>query len=204
MTTQALAGRKLSYSILVSLDGFINGPNGELDWHVVEEEFLQFVNEQQSTVDTFLFGRRMYEVMAYWDTAEQDKTLSEGDRAFARRWNQQEKIVFSSSLGSVRGNARLAEGTLEEEILNLKARDGSDIEIGGATLAAEAINLGLVDEYHLFVQPVLVGSGTRAFPAAPSQQRLQLVGSHSFRSGVIYHHYRRLDSESTRTDGVSA
>jgi dihydrofolate reductase len=199
MTSDSRTQRKLIYSVLVSLDGFINGPNGELDWHVVDDEFLQFVNDLQLGVDTSLFGRKMYQTMTYWDTADQNETLSSDELAFADQWNQQERIIFSSTLEAVSGNARLAQGSLEEEIRTLKEQDGKNIEIGGAALASHAINLGLVDEFHLFVQPVLVGNGTSAFQEVTSRPRLYLADYHVFRSGVVFHRYLRTDTpDSTR------
>jgi dihydrofolate reductase len=184
--------RKLIYSLLVSLDGFINGPGGELSGRGVDREFMQFVNEQQVPVDTSLFGRKMYQVMKFWDTAEDIEQLSDVELEFARQWNRQEKVVFSRTNQTVEGNARLATGSLEEEIQALKATPGGNIEIGGANLASQAIALDLVDEYGLFVQPFFTGGGTRFFPEHGPDILLERTGFHQFASGMVYLRYSRI------------
>jgi dihydrofolate reductase len=189
--------RKIVYSLAVSLDGYINGLNGELDWHVVDAEVMQFIRAQVKELDTFLIGRRLYEVMTYWDTAEDDPSISSDDRDFARRWNEQRKIVFSNTLEHVQGNARLADTTLEGEINRLKSTPGGDIEVGGATLAAQAMQLDLIDEFRLYLNPVVLGGGTRCFPESGPRFSLQRTGFRQFASGVTYLQYARLDPDSS-------
>jgi dihydrofolate reductase len=183
--------RTVIYSMLVSLDGYIAGPNGEIAGHGVDEEFHTFANDLQHRIDTYLFGRRMYEVMSYWDTVGDDPNVEEVEREFAHLWSQKLKIVFSSTLESINGNARFAESDLEEEIARLRSQPGRDIAIGGATLAASAIERDLVDEFWLFVQPVLVGGGTPYFPSLNRPLQLQLAETRSFGSGVVYLRYTR-------------
>jgi dihydrofolate reductase len=181
--------RKLIYLMNVSLDGFIEGPNRELDWTRVDEESMRFFNDQQSGVDTLLYGRRLYEVMTYWETAEADPSISEVEREFARIWKNSAKLVFSKTLEQVQGNARLVRGDIAEEITKLKQQPGKDLEVGGPNLASTVIQLGLIDEYRLVVHPVVLGSGTRFFPALADKINLRLVETRTFGSGAVYLRY---------------
>ena len=185
--------RKVIYSMLVSLDGFIEGPNRELDWHVIDEEFHTFVNEQQREFDTSLYGRRLYEVMRYWETADQNPSAPAYELEFARIWKRTPKVVFSKTLDQVQGNARLVRDNIVDEITKLKQQPGQNMDLGGPTLAATFIQLGLVDEYRLFVQPVILGSGRPFFPALDDTIKLRLVETHTFGSGVVYLRYQRAD-----------
>ena len=178
---------------MVSLDGMIEGPNRELDWHIIDEELHRFINEQQRAIDTHLYGRRMYEAMIYWETADQAPSQPDYVLEFASIWQQIRKIVFSRTLAQVQGNARLVHDNVVEEITKLKAQPGKDMVIGGANLASTVMRLGLIDEYRLFVQPVIVGSGTSMFPALDGQIKLRLVETHTFSSGVVYLCYQRAD-----------
>jgi dihydrofolate reductase len=185
--------RKVIYTMLVSLDGFIEGPNRELDWHLIDEEFHKFVNDQQSEFDTYLCGRRMYEVMLYWETADSNPSASAYELEFARIWQKTPKIVFSKTLEQVQGNARLVRDNVAEEVMKLKEQPGKDMDLGGANIASALIQLGLIDEYRLFVQPVVLGRGTPFFPVANNPINLQLVETRTFGSGVVYLRYRRTD-----------
>jgi len=176
--------------MLVSLDGFIEGPNKELDWHIIDEEFHTFVNEQLHEFDTCLYGRRLYETMRYWETADQDPSAPEYELEFARIWQKMPKVVFSKTLEQVGGNARLVRDNIVEEVTKLKTRPGKAMDLGGPNLAATFIRLGLVDEYRLFVQPVILGSGTPFFPALDNPLKLRLVETHTFDSGVVYLRYQ--------------
>ncbi len=178
--------RKVIYSMLVSLDGFIKGPNRELDWHLIDEELHRFVNDQQSAFDTYLYGRQMYEVMAYWETADRNPSSPEYVLEFARIWKKMPKIVFSKTLEQVQGNARLVRDNIAAEIATLRAQPGKDMVLGGADIASTFMRLGLIDEYRLYVQPVVLGSGTPMFPALDNPINLRLVETHTFGSGVIY------------------
>jgi dihydrofolate reductase len=178
--------RKVIYSPMVSLDGMIEGPNRNLDWTIPDEELHRFINEQQSAIDTHLYGRRMYEAMIYWETADQDPSQPDYVLEFARIWKKLRKIVFSRTLEQVQGNARLVREDVADEIARLKGQPGKDMVIGGASIAASIMRLGLVDEYRLFVHPVVVGSGTPMFPALDNPIKLRLVETRTFGSGVVY------------------
>ena len=179
------------YSMTVSLDGFINGPHGELDWSAPSDELFEFHTDRVRGLGAHLCGRRLYETMLYWETADQDPAASDSFREFARLWQQLPKIVFSTSLDSVEGNARLVRGDPASELARLKAEPGGDIEVGGAGLAAGLITAGLVDECRVFVSPVLLGGGTRFFPALESRQQFELVETRTFGGGVVYLRYAR-------------
>jgi dihydrofolate reductase len=181
--------RKLIYLMNVSLDGFIEGPNRELDWTHVDEESMSLFNDQQRGMDTLLYGRRLYEVMTYWETAEADPSISEVEREFARIWKNSTKLVFSKTLEQVQGNARLVRGDIAGEIAKLKQQPGKDLEIGGPNLASTVMQLGLIDEFRLVVHPVVLGSGTRFFPALADKIDLRLVETRVFGSGVVYLRY---------------
>ena len=177
--------RKLIYSMSVSLDGFIAGPDGDFSWSAPDEELHRFHNQQVSELGAHLLGRRLYETMVYWETADQDPELGETEREFARIWQALPKIVFSTTLDAVEGNARLARGSIAAE---LAALDG-DVAIGGARLAAAAAQEGLIDEYGLFVNPVVAGGGTPFFP--PNLRiDLELLETRTFGSRVTYLRYR--------------
>jgi dihydrofolate reductase len=184
--------RKVTYSMGVSLDGYIVGPDGSFDWTAPDDELFQFAIEQIRDVGVHLMGRRLYETMLYWETAEHQATFDESEREWAALWNPLPKVVFSRTLSSVQGAARLAISGLSDEIERLRADDGpGDVAIGGATLGSQAADLGLVDEYLPKVYPVLVGGGIPFFPREEHRQDLELVESRSFRSGVVCLRYSR-------------
>jgi dihydrofolate reductase len=183
---------KLIYSMTVSLDGFIAGPGGEIDWSAPDEELHRFHNEQVRELGAHLCGRRLYETMVYWETAEENPSAAEHEIEFARIWKALPKIVFSSTLDEVEGNSRLARDGVAEELGRLKARPGKDLAVGGAGLASACIELGLVDEYRLFVSPVVLGAGTPYFPALKERIALELVETRTFGSRVVYLRYRRI------------
>jgi dihydrofolate reductase len=188
--------RKVIYGMFVSVDGFIEGPNREIDWHVVDEELHTFSNDLQAETGAYLFGRRMYEVMAYWETADQNLSSPAYELEFARNYKRIPKIVFSKTLEQVEGNARLVREGAIEEVAKLKAQPGKDLEIGGAGLASTFIPLGMVDEYRIFIHPAVLGSGTPFFPALDKPINLRLVETHRFGSGVVYLRYQH-ESEGT-------
>jgi dihydrofolate reductase len=183
--------RKLIYSMSVSLDGFIAAPDGEIDWGVPDEELHRFHNQQVHEVGTHLLGRRLYETMLYWETAEENPSAAEVELEFARIWKSLPRIVFSKTLEKVEGNARLAREGVAEEVAKLKEQPGKDIAVGGAGLASTCIELGLVDDYRLFVYPVVLGGGTPYFPALEERINLELVETRTFASRVVYLRYRR-------------
>jgi dihydrofolate reductase len=183
--------RRVTYSMGVSLDGYIVGPDGEFDWTEPDEEVFRFVTDEIREVGVHLLGRRLYETMLYWETADQDPSLDESMLEWAAIWKPLPKVVFSATLSSVQGNARLASGALLEEIERLRSEPGEgDIAIGGATLAAEAAALGLIDEYRARVYPVLVGGGIPYFAKRERRVDLELVETRTFSSSVVYLRYR--------------
>src|SRR5256714_10723550 len=148
--------RSVTYSMGVSLDGYIVGPDGGFDWTAPDEEVFRFWIDEIREVGVHLFGRRLYETMLYWETADQDPSLDDAELEWAALWKPLPKVVFSTTLSAVQGNARLASGGLAEEIERLRAEPGEgDIAIGGATLAPEAAAAGLID-----------GDRTRVYPGA--------------------------------------
>ena len=180
--------RKLIYATGVSLDGFIAGPDGEIDWSVPDEELHRFHNQQTAEMGGHLLGRRLYEVMLYWETVDADSTAPEDEVEveFARIWQRMPKVVFSRTLESVEGNARLAAGDVSDEVPRLKATDGKPLAVGGAGLASTCMELGLVDEVRLFVSPVVLGGGTPCFPPLKARIDLELVETRTFSSRVVY------------------
>lgn len=182
--------RKLIYSMGTSLDGYIAGRDGDIDWSAPDEELHRFHNEQTRELGVHLLGRRLYETMVYWETADRDPAANDVIVEFARIWQALPKIVFSTSLEQVEGNARLATDGLAEEVARLKREDGADIAVGGAGLAGACAKLGVIDEYRLFVSPVVLGGGTPFFPALDDRINLELVEMRTFDSRVQYVRYR--------------
>jgi dihydrofolate reductase len=185
--------RKLIYSMGVSLDGFIAGPDGEIDWSAPDEELHRFHNQQARETGAHLYGRRLYEVMRYWETAEENPSAPEHELEFARIWKDTPKIVFSKTLEKVEGNAKLVGDNVAEEVARLKEEPGNDLAVGGAGLASTFIKLGLIDEYRLFVSPVVLGGGTPYFPALDERINLELVETRTFGSRVVYFRYQRVE-----------
>jgi dihydrofolate reductase len=184
--------RPLIYSMGVSLDGYIAGPRGEGGWAAPDAELHRFHNEQARELDLHLLGRRLYEVMAYWETAEErSPSAPKHELEFARIWKQLPKLVYSRSLEAVEGNTRLSSGDPVQEVQALKEQDGGSIGVGGATLAASLTAHGLIDEYRLFVSPVVLGGGTPFF-ASDTHVDLELVETRTFGSRVVYLRYRRI------------
>ena len=183
--------RSVTYSMGVSLDGYIVGPDGGFDWTPPDEELFRFATDEVRELGVHLLGRRLYETMLYWETADQDPSLDASRLEFAAIWKALPKVVFSTTLSAVQGNARLAAGGLAEEIKRWQAEPGEgEIAIGGATLAAEAAALGLIDEYRARVYPVLVGGGIPFFPQRERRVDLELAETRSFSSNVVYLRYR--------------
>ena len=183
--------RKLIYSMTVSLDGYIAGPDGGIDWTGPDEELFVFHTEQVREIGVHLCGRRLYETMEYWETAEESRLVAEHVE-FARIWKALPKIVFSTTLESVMGNSRLAGGGVGEEVVRLKEQPGQDIAVGGAGLAGACMKLELIDEWRLFVSPVVLGGGTSYFPPLADGIDLELVETKTFDAArVVYLRYRR-------------
>ncbi|MFD3729139.1 dihydrofolate reductase family protein [Streptomyces sp. NPDC058671] len=183
--------RSVTYSMGVSLDGYIVGPDGDFDWTAPDDGVFRFWIDEIRKVDVHLLGRRLYETMLYWETADQDPSVDDSTLEWAALWNPLPKVVFSTTLSAVEGHARLASGSVAEEIERLRAEPGEgDIAIGGATLAAEAAASGLIDEYQLMVHPVLVGGGIPFFPPHQRRVDLELVETRTYGSRVVYLRYR--------------
>ena len=181
--------RKLIYSFGVSLDGFIAGPGGAIDWSAPSEELHRFHNEQARETGVHLYGRGLYEVMKFWETAEEDPERSDVELEFARIYKATPKVVFSSTLEKVEGNSTLVRGDAVKEVARLKEEPGKDLAVGGAGLASSLIDAGLVDEYRLFVNPVILGAGTPFFPALDHRIPLELAETRTFASRVVYLRY---------------
>jgi dihydrofolate reductase len=183
--------RDVTYSMGVSLDGYIVGPDGGFGWTEPDPEVFRFWIDEIRDVGVHLLGRRLYETMLYWETAAEDPSLGEAELEWTRLWNPLPKVVFSTTLSSVQGTARLATGSVAEEIARLRAEPGEgEIAIGGATLAAEAAALDLIDEYRTIVHPVLVGGGIPFFARNERRVDLELVETRTFNSRFVYLRYR--------------
>jgi dihydrofolate reductase len=179
----------LIYSAITSLDGYVADENGNFDWAAPDEDVHAAVNDQERAIGTYLFGRRMYEVMAVWETMD---TSDEPDvmRDYAEIWRAAEKIVYSRTLDDVTTpRTRLEREFDPEAVRALKEQADSDITVGGPHLAAEAIRAGLVDELHLYISPVVVGGGTSALPDG-LRWDLELTGERRFNNGVVHLQYR--------------
>ena len=178
--------RKVIYGMSVSLDGYIEAADGDLSWSDPDAELHRHFNERERTIDTYLYGRRLYENMtAYWPTADENPAAPEYEKEYARIWRSKKKIVFSKTLTRVEGNSELAQGDVAEEVRRLKALPGLDMSLGGANLAATFIRLGLIDEYQLYLRPVLLGGGKPMFPQLRDRVDLKLSEVHQFGSGVV-------------------
>ena len=178
----------LIYSAIASLDGCIEDENGKFDWAAPDEEVHAFINDLERPVGTYLYGRRMYETMVAWETISDERPFM---RDYAEIWRAAEKIVYSRTLESASSaRTRIERDFDPEAIRRLKETSQSEISVGGAGLAAEAIRAGLVDEYRLFLVPVLVGGGKRALPDGVRAE-LELLEEHRFAGGVVYLRYRQ-------------
>jgi dihydrofolate reductase len=183
--------RKVIYAMSVSLDGFVAGPGGEIDWSAPDEELHRFHNERARETGAELLGRRLYETMTYWETAEENPSAPDYELEFARIWKALPKIVFSTTLDGVEGNVTLLRGGVAQEVAKLKDQPGGDLAVGGAGLASSLIEFDLIDEYLLFVFPVVLGGGTPYFSAPDTKIDLELVETRTFGSRVVYLRYRR-------------
>ncbi len=180
---------KLIYSVSMSLDGYIEDADGNFDWAAPDEQVHAFVNDTVRPVGTFLFGRQMYEVMQVWDSPEEFATDSAEMMEFAHLWSAADKIVYSTTLAEPTTARTTVQPVFDPDaVRELKATSQRDLGIGGPGLAAHAIAAGLVDEYHLFVVPVVVGGGKSALPDV--RLDLELVEEHRFVNGTVFLRYR--------------
>ena len=179
---------KLIYSAITSLDGYINDEEGKFEWAAPDEEVHSFVNELERPIGTYLYGRRMYEVMRYWQDPDLE-AQSDHIRDYAEIWQDADKIVYSRSLDSPSTPRTRIEREFDPAaVRELKAAAGSDLSVGGPGLAAEALRAGLVDELHQFVNPIVVGGGTAWLPAG-QRLELELLDERRFTGEVVHLHY---------------
>jgi dihydrofolate reductase len=181
---------KLIYSTIISLDGYVADEDGEFGWAAPDEEEHAFINDLERQVGTYLYGRRMYEVMRYWETADATSGRSPVARDYAQIWRTAEKIVYSRTLRSASTARTRIERDFDAAALRReKAQARSDMSVGGPGLAAQALEAGLVDEVRLFVAPILVGGGRQSLPDHVRLE-LELLDERRFDGGMVYLHYR--------------
>ena len=185
-----VAGAVLIYSMSVSIDGFIKDREGGFDWSGPDEEQFRFHIEEVRELGVFLSGRNLYESMLVWET-DPSLRATEDEATFADVWSAIPKVVFSRTLERVEGNARLATGSVAEEVAAALEATDKHVAIGGAGLAAQAIELGLVDELRMFRYPIVVGGGTPFLPPVTKDVPLELIETRTFASRVIFERYRR-------------
>jgi dihydrofolate reductase len=184
--------RPVIYSMSVSVDGFIAGPGGEIDWGNPDAEEFRFHVQQIRELGAYLSGRRLYEEMLVWE-APADSWPDPDFVEFAKIWQAIPKVIFSATLDHVQGNARLASGDVAAEVARVKELPGPGaVAVGGAGLASTLIKLDLIDEYRLFVKPVVLGGGTSYFPPRDQRLSLELKETRTFGSRVVYQRYQRV------------
>jgi len=181
---------KLIYSALTSLDGYVADEDGNFDWAEPSEEVHVFINDLERPVGTHLYGRRMYEVMAYWETADTVADPPPFFRDYAKIWKAADKIVYSKTLAEVSSARTRIEREFDiDAVRQLKATADRDIGVGGPDLAAQAIKAGLVDELHFFLASVVIGGGKQSLPD-DVRLELELLDERRFPNGVVHLHYR--------------
>jgi dihydrofolate reductase len=182
--------RRLVFAMNVSVDGYTAAPGGDLGWSVPSDELFQWWSDRVGSTDLTLYGRKLWETMSsHWPTADQQPGATPAEIQYSRRWRDMPKVVFSSTIGAVDGNARLVTGDAVTEITRLKTEEGGPMDIGGATLAAAAMRAGLVDEYVIVTHPVLVGGGTPFFATLDNWVNLNLVETREFPDAVLLTRY---------------
>lgn len=186
--------RKIIYAQLVSLDGFIEGPDGKIDWTKPVEELHRHFNDLEKNLDINFYGRGMSEVMDFWLTADQNPDLKDHELEYARLWKDTERIVFSKTLDKVEGKAQIRREVDPDEIIKLKKQPGKDMAVGGAGLASTFIKHGLVDEFRLYIHPVIVGGGKPMFPVN-EKVNLKLVETRTFSGDVVMLKYHQEKQE---------
>jgi dihydrofolate reductase len=197
--------RKITVMMSVSLDGFFEGPNRELDWHLVDDELHRHFNEQLRAMSAFLSGRVTHELMAQvWPTADTDPASTGPEIEFARIWREMPKFVFSRTLERAGWNTTVVRDVVPEEIRALKAQPGGDMVLGGADLAATFMRHDLIDEYRLYVHPVVLGRGKPLFPPSDIPIDLRLTETRTFGNGVVLLRYQRPDAQGTDVRNAQA
>jgi dihydrofolate reductase len=184
--------RKIIWTISVSVDGYMEGPNREIDWHMVDDELHRHMNGWLAGAGGFLEGRVTYELMAdFWPTADQDPAATPTVVEFARIWRDMPKVVYSRTLERAEWNATVVPDVVPAEVLALKAQPGGDLVLGGADLAAEFARHDLIDEYRLYVHPMVIGRGTPMLRPSEAKVPLGLIETHTFGNGVVMLRYER-------------
>lgn len=197
--------RKIILMMSVSLDGFIEGPDRELDWHMVDDELHGHFNEQLSAMGAFLSGRVTYELMAeFWPTADTDPSSTGPMVEFARIWRDKPKIVFSRTLKRADWNTTVVRDVVVDEVMELKAQPGGDLVLGGADIAAVFMRQDLIDEYRVYVHPVVIGQGKPLFQAPDIKFNLQLAETRTFGNGVVLLRYQLPHTQSYGNEGPQA
>ena len=186
--------RKIIFMSSVSLDGFFEGPNREIDWHMVDDELHRHFNAELGAMGGFLDGRVTYELMAsFWPTADQDPASAAPLAEFARIWRDMPKIVFSRTLAHAGWNTRIVRELVPEEIEELKRQSGGDLVIGGTELAAAFMRHDLIDEYRIYVHPIILGRGRSLFQRTDAAHRLRFAEARTFGNGVVLLRYLRAE-----------
>jgi dihydrofolate reductase len=186
---------RLIYSPIASLDGYVEDTAGAFDWSAPDDEVLAFVNDLERPIGTYLYGRRMYETLTYWETASIDAAQTEPERDFARIWRAAEKIVYSRTLPApTTVGTRLERSVDPADVRRLKQSSTSDLSMGGADLAGQALAAGLVDECQVFLGPIAIGGGKPVFPLGV-RLRLELLDEHRFSGGTVCLRYAMLPAE---------
>jgi dihydrofolate reductase len=187
--------RKIILMMSVSVDGFIEGPNREIDWHMVDDELHRHFNEQAAAAGGFLSGRVTHQLMAgFWPTADTDPASTEPMVEFARIWRDKPKVVYSKTLDRTDWNTTVVRDVVVEDVQKLKAPPGGDLLLGGADLAAAFMRHDLIDEYRIYVHPVIIGRGKPLFPPSDATIKLRFAETRTFGNGVVLLHYRRPDA----------
>lgn len=178
--------RKIIVHMSVSLDGFFEGPDGDLGWHMVDDELHSHFNAELRTMGAFLNGRRTHELMAaFWPTADQDPASSEPMKEYAGIWRDMPKIVYSRTLERAEWHTTVLREVVPAEVRRLQAEPGGDLTLGGADLIATFLRHDLIDEWRIYVHPVILGRGRQLFPASGDRRPLRLVGTRTFGNGVV-------------------
>ena len=182
--------RKLTFGMNLSVDGYIAAPGDDLDWGVPSDELFQWWSDRVGATGLALYGRKLWETMSsHWPTADQQPGATTAQIEYSRRWRDMPKVVFSSTTRAVDWNARVFTGDAVTEITRLKTEGDGPMDVGGATLAAEAMRAGLIDEYAIVTHPVLVGGGTPFFTALDNWVNLNLMETRTFPGGVLLTRY---------------
>ena len=184
--------RKIIWTMGVSVDGYMEGPNREIDWHMVDDELHRHMNAWIGAASLFLEGRVTYELMAeFWPTADEDPAATATIVEFARIWRDMPKVVYSRTLERADWNAAVVHDVVPAEVLTLKAQTGRDLVLGGADLGAEFARHDLIDEYRLYVHPVVIGEGRPMLRPSDAKVPLRLLETHVFGNGVVMLRYQR-------------